>query len=136
MSLLLIADNLKPAYQISFIGLALLFTSIVSSASILPFTVILPLKNPLMKTCWRNSCTLIFLFLIMTGSILTKRERFDYRIITQNLKLCGLIIACALSFNFMQISYLLSGQYTIISHACMFSNIGAAIIVAYRCVKR
>ena len=132
----LLTDGMKPAYQISFIGVALLFISIVSSASILPFTVILPLNNPLMKTCWRNSCTLVFLYLILAGSLLSKREKLDFRMIAQDRTLCYNILGCAISFNFMQTTYLLAGQYTIISHACMFSNLGAALIVIHRFIKR
>ncbi len=36
----------------------------------------------------------------------------------------------------MNVFYIMSGKYTIIAHACMFSNMGALLIVFYRLMRK
>lgn len=47
-----------------------------------------------------------------------------------------LTLSGAFALNMMQITYILSGQYTLISHASIFSNLGGPSIVIYRFTRR
>ena len=46
------------------------------------------------------------------------------------------MLLLAFSFNIVQILFILSGQYTIMSHASIFANLGGAMLVLHRFIMR
>ncbi|CDW85422.1 UNKNOWN [Stylonychia lemnae] len=102
----------------------------------MPLSVALPLESTLLKLSWRNTNMIPFLILISIIDLKTQAKDFSLKSIWQNKNTRIGIMQLSLSFNLVQIFFILSGQYTIMSHASIFSNLGGAMLVIHRVILR
>ena len=126
----------KPSYNFSLIGTVILVLVVVATAAILPFSIVLPLETVFLKVSWRNCNLIPFLVLLAIYDFKTATNKAQ---IIQNMKSKEVIILClaiAVSFTVMQLGYFVSGQYTTMAHASIFSNLPAVFLVVYRAVSK
>eukprot|EP00347_Sterkiella_histriomuscorum_P015110 403358284 len=123
------------SYRFSMIGFIWIIVSVVTTAAILPFSVALPLKSTLLKLSWRNMTMIPFLFVMCIYEIKTKYKTFKLTtLITQKQMILDQLYLGS-SFLLIQIGYIISGQYTIMSHASILSNLGGVFIVVFRVLR-
>ena len=131
------------AQSIWLIGFPNLITTVVTSASILPLTISIKIDNSYLKLLWRNLTMVPFLVALSFLEIMymnRKRPPGDQIIFK---KVCSQIyearidlVLCGLSLLAMQVTYLLSGDLTIMTHATLFTNLTPFMLVVLRFVMR
>eukprot|EP00347_Sterkiella_histriomuscorum_P001845 403370459 len=125
----------KASYKFSLIGAIWVTISVVTTAAILPFSVALPLNSTLLKLSWRNMTMVPFLFIICIYEARTSHKGFKISSIIKSKKMIVNLTQLVVLFILMQSTYILSGQYTIMSHASILSNLGGVFIVILRVLR-
>ena len=77
-----------------------------------------------------------FLVILSIYESKTKYKTFKLSSNFTSLDLSYSFVCLGISFMMVQIGYILSGQYTIMSHASILSNLGGAFIVVGRVIMR
>eukprot|EP00347_Sterkiella_histriomuscorum_P020063 403339242 len=129
-----VENQVKPNRKFSFIGILLIIVTVFTTAAILPLSVALPLDSTLLKLTWRNTNMIPYFILISIYDLFTKYKSFKVLSIVRDKSLALELFLLGVSFMLMQIAYILSGQYTIMSHASIFSNLGGPFVVIYRAI--
>lgn len=114
-----------------FIGVPCLILTVIACGSTLPLTINIDIENPYLKLLWRNMTMVPFLFLM---------SYFEY---IKNGKRAPLMFAhwkpqllCGIYLLIMQITYQLSGEFTVMAHATIFTNTTPFMLVIMRIALR
>jgi hypothetical protein len=124
----------KTLPKVSAIGIFYLVISLVSGATIVPFSVSLPLESTFLKLFWRLAATIPFLIMCSAFQIY-KLSGFKFRDIMtyENMKQ---LLVLTFYMNYMQVCYILSGEYTIMTHCCILINLSGILIVMQRIIYK
>ena len=129
--------------SIWLIGFPNLVLTVVTSASILPLTINIQIENPYLKLLWRNITMVPFLIVMSFIEVkyrnqkLPQKERIGIELLMRKLWEARLdLILCGFSLLAMQVTYLMSGYYTIMTHATLFTNLTPFMLVILRFILR
>lgn len=129
--------------SIWLIGFPNLVLTVVTSASILPLTINIQIENPYLKLLWRNITMVPFLIVMSFIEVkyrnqkLPQKERIGIELLMRKLWEARLdLILCGFSLLAMQVTYLMSGYYTIMTHATLFTNLTPFMLVILRFIMR
>ena len=127
------------------IGLPNLILTVVSSASILPLTINIQIENSYLKLLWRNITMVPFLILLSVIEVWyfrrqqqgTTFKNIDFQSLLRMINEAKVdLFNCGLSLLAMQVTYLLSGYYTVMAHATLFTNLTPFMLVILRFFMR
>jgi drug/metabolite transporter (DMT)-like permease len=129
--------------SIWLIGFPNLVLTVVTSASILPLTINIQIENPYLKLLWRNITMVPFLIVMSCIEVkyrnqkLPQKERIGIELLMRKLWEARLdLVLCGFSLLAMQVTYLMSGYYTIMTHATLFTNLTPFMLVILRFIMR
>ena len=129
--------------SIWLIGFPNLVLTVVTSASILPLTINIQIENPYLKLLWRNIAMVPFLLVMSCIEVkyrnqkLPQKERIGIELLMRKLWEARLdLVLCGFSLLAMQVTYLMSGYYTIMTHATLFTNLTPFMLVILRFLMR
>jgi drug/metabolite transporter (DMT)-like permease len=106
----------------------------IAGAAILPINMKLPIENTILKITWRLINMMPFMIIFAIIQIKTDQTIKLNSILSKQIVIE--IILCSLVLNVMFLSYFYSGEFTIFSHASMFTSLGGVIIVIYKLIFR
>jgi len=127
------------------IGFPNLILTVVSSASILPLTINIQIENSYLKLLWRNITMVPFLILLSVIEVWyfrrqqqgTTFKNIDFQSLLRMINEAKVdLFNCGLSLLAMQVTYLLSGYYTVMAHATLFTNLTPFMLVILRFFMR
>ena len=129
--------------SIWLIGFPNLVLTVVTSASILPLTINIQIENPYLKLLWRNITMVPFLIVMSCIEVkyrnqkLPQKERIGIELLMRKLwEARSDLVLCGFSLLAMQVTYLMSGYYTIMTHATLFTNLTPFMLVILRFLMR
>jgi drug/metabolite transporter (DMT)-like permease len=129
--------------SIWLIGFPNLVLTVVTSASILPLTINIQIENPYLKLLWRNITMVPFLIVMSCIEVkyknqkLEQKERIGFELLIRKIWEARLdLVLCGFSLLAMQVTYLMSGYYTIMTHATLFTNLTPFMLVILRFLMR
>jgi hypothetical protein len=112
------------------LGCFFLSIAMIAGAAILPINMKLPIENTILKITWRliNMMPFMIIFAIIqikTDQTIKFKTMFSKQIVLE-------LLLNSVLFTLVLLTYFYSGQFTIISHASMFTSLGGALIVIYK----
>ena len=129
--------------SIWLIGFPNLLLMVVTSASILPLTINIQIENPYLKLLWRIITMVPFLIVMSYIEVrfmnqrLSQKEQIGLKQLMNKVLEARLdLFLCGCSLLTMQVTYLTSGCYTIMTHATLFSNLAPFMLVILRFIMR
>jgi drug/metabolite transporter (DMT)-like permease len=130
--------------SIWLVGFPNLVLTVVTSASILPLTINIQIENPYLKLLWRNITMVPFLIVMSyievkyrNQKLPQKEEQLGFELLMRKLwETRSDLLLCGLCLLAMQVTYLMSGYYTIMTHATLFTNLSPFMLVILRFIMR
>lgn len=109
--------------------------SVMTGASVLPFSIALPLKYPMLKLFWRISCMIPQLHIIAFIQLAFFRRDFKIKTVFEKKNL-QLILAAGVLNAAIQATLILSGTFTVITHTSIILNLAGPNLVIWRIISK